>query len=255
MSKMKILTLDIETSPHQGAFWGIWQQNIGLNMLKEPTRVLSWAAKWYGSDEVLFANEYSHGRKDMILEVYDLINEADAVVGYNSKNFDMKHLNREFIQLGLVPPSPYKDVDLLAVVRKHFKFPSNKLDYVAGVLLGRFKIKHAGIQLWFDCLDGKRKAWDEMMNYNIEDVLITEALYTHLRGWITNHPNHGLYVEDQDNLVCRNCGGTHVVSKGPEYTSTNVFSYQRYKCKDCGANLRGRTALKGKRKDSKQVLV
>lgn len=252
---MKILTLDIETSPHAGYFWGIWQQNIGLNMLGEPTRMLSWAAKWYGSDEVLFANEHSHTREEMVLAVYELVNEADAVVGYNSVQFDMKHLNREFIEQGLVPPTPYKNIDLLTVVKKNFRFPSNKLDYVAGVLLNRHKLSHAGFQLWLDCMAGKAKAWAKMMDYNIEDVIITEDLYTKLRGWITNHPNHGLYVEDQENPVCRNCGSTHIHSKGGEYTDTNVFRYHRYKCQNCGANLRGRNSVKGSRKKSKQVLI
>ena len=255
MSDMKILTLDIETAPHHGYFWGIWQQNIGLNMLAGVTRMLSWAAKWYGSDEVLFANENSHGTRDMVLEIYDLVNAADVIVGYNSIQFDMKHLNREFIEQGLMPPTPYKNIDLLAVVKKNFKFPSNKLDYVAGVLLGRHKLKHAGFQLWLDCMDGNKKAWEMMMDYNIEDVLITEELYTHLRGWISGHPNHGLYVVDQDNLVCRNCGSTHINSKGPEFTTTNVFAYQRYKCMDCGANMRGRNSIKGGRKHSPQVVI
>lgn len=254
MSKMKILTLDIETSPHAGYFWGLWQQNIGLNMLGEPTRMLSWAAKWYGDKEVLYANEFSHGTEDMVKAVYELVNEADVIVGYNSINFDMKHLNREFIEQGLLPPTPYQNIDLFFVVKKNFKFPSNKLDYVAGVLLNRHKLSHAGFQLWLDCMAGKASAWKKMMDYNIEDVLITEELYDHLKGWITNHPNHALYVEDQDNLVCRNCGSTHIHSKGGEFTSTGVFAYQRYKCVDCGANLRGRKAIKGTRKISPQVL-
>lgn len=254
MSNMKILTLDIETTPHAGYFWGIWQQNIGLQMLGEPTRMLSWAAKWYDKAQVISANEHSHTREAMVQGIYNLVCEADVIVGYNSKNFDMKHLNREFIAQDLAPPTPYTDIDLLQVVRKNFKFPSNKLDYVAGVLLGRHKLSHAGFQLWLDCMAGKSAAWTRMMKYNIEDVKITEALYDHLKGWITNHPNHALYVEDQDNLVCRNCGGSHVNSKGGEFDATGVFAYQRYKCMDCGANLRGRTAIKGKRKTSPQVI-
>ena len=252
---MRILTLDIETSPIKGFVWGLWQQNLMLDRIIDPTRMLSWSAKWYDEDEVLWASEFHHGRESMVMEIYDLVNQADVVVGYNSKKFDMKHLNREFIELGLTPPTTYKDVDLLLTVKKNFAFPSNKLDYVAGVLLGRHKLSHAGFQLWKDCLAGKKAAWDQMIDYNIEDVLITEELYDKLKGWISNHPNWGLYVEDQENPVCRNCGGNHVVSKGGEYTDTNVFRYQRYKCMDCGANLRGRQSIKGGRKLSKQVLI
>jgi DNA polymerase elongation subunit (family B) len=251
---MKILTIDIETSPHDAYAWGLWQQNIGLAMLKSPTRVISWSAKWYDEDEVMWASEYHHGREEMIREAYELVNEADVIVGYNSKAFDMKHLSREFIELDLVPPTPYHDVDLLTVVRKNFKFASNKLDYVAGVLLGEHKLSTGGFGLWAACLKGSKKAWNTLVDYNIADVELTERLYDKLKGWITNHPNHALYVEDQDALICRNCGGSHVVSKGQEYSTTGVFAYQRYKCRDCGANLRGRKNMKGTFKKSPQVL-
>lgn len=252
---MRILTLDIETSPILGYVWGLWQQNLMIDRIVEPTRMLSWAAKWAGDDEIIWASEYDHGTEVMVQEVYDLVCKADVVVGFNSKKFDMKHLNREFIQRGLVRPDSYKDIDLLNVVKANFSFPSNKLDYVAGVLLGRHKLEHAGFSLWKDCLAGDKDAWETMVEYNIEDVGITEELYFFLRGWITNHPNHGLYIDDQENPVCRNCGSENLKSKGGEFTDTNVFRYQRYKCNDCGANMRGRDSLKGGRKKSKQVLI
>ena len=256
MSNMKILVLDIETSPIDGYVWGLWQQNLQIDRINDPTRTLSWAAKWVGSDEVLFASEAQMSHEDMILEVYDLVNEADAIVGWNSRAFDMKHLNREFLELGLAPPTNYHDIDLLLTVKKHFKFPSNKLDYVAGVLLGEHKLETGGFGLWRAVLEGDKDAWKLMEDYNIDDVILTEKMYHYLKGWITNHPNHGLYIEDQDAPVCRNCGSSHVISKGPEYDTTGVFAYQRYKCMepDCGANLRGRKAIKGKQKESKQVL-
>jgi len=254
VSKMKILILDIETSPNDAWVWGIWQQNIGLNQLKGATRTLSWAAKWYHKDEVMYASERTHSHEDMIRIVYDLINEADVVVGWNSKNFDRKHLNREFIELGLPPTTQATDVDLLNVVRKHFKFPSNKLDYVAGVLLGEHKLDTGGFALWVECMNGNKEAWKKMEDYNIEDALLTERMYDRLKGWITNHPNHGLYIEDQEDPVCRNCGGSHVIKKGQEYDATGMFAYQRYKCTDCGANLRGRRHIKGGIKKSPQVL-
>ena len=254
MSDMKILTLDIETSPIDAYVWGLWQQNVGLHGIKEPTRMLSWSAKWYGDDEVMYASEFHHGHKNMVKEAYRLVNEADAIVGWNSKNFDMKHLNREFVELGLAPPTSYHNIDLLLTARQNFKFPSNKLDYVAGVLLGEHKMDTGGFGLWVACMEGDGEAWDKMVDYNIEDVLLTERMYDRLQGWIKNHPNHALFVEDQDAPICRNCSSDHVISKGPEYDTTGVFAYQRYKCVDCGANLRGRKSFKGTQKKSPQVL-
>ena len=45
---MKILILDIETSPHTGFHWGLFQQNISIGQLIESSSVLCWAAKWLG---------------------------------------------------------------------------------------------------------------------------------------------------------------------------------------------------------------
>lgn len=254
MSDMRIFTLDIETSQMDVNTWGIWQQNIPLISINKPTRMLSWAGKWYGSDEILWAGEKTHGHEDMVHSIYAEVDKADVIVGYNSKKFDMKHLNREFILEDLPPPTAYKDVDLLNVVKANFSFPSNKLDYVAGVLLGRHKLSHPGMQLWRDCEQGIKAAWDLMIDYNIEDVDITDALYTKLRGWVKGHPNHGLYVDNQDAPVCRNCGGENVVTYD-SWAPTNVMAYQRYKCLDCGANLRGRKAVKGGLKKSPQIVV
>lgn len=42
---MRILTLDLETSPNIAHVWGLWQQNVSLNQLMESTQVISWAGK------------------------------------------------------------------------------------------------------------------------------------------------------------------------------------------------------------------
>lgn len=243
-SGMKVLTLDIETTPHDAYVWGLWQQNVGLSQLKEPTRMMSWAAKWEEDDDyVLYANEFEHGTEDMVMEIYDLVDQADAIVHYNGTQFDMKHLNREFVELGLTPPQKYKNIDLLRVVKQQFKFPSNKLDYVAKVLLGRSKIDTGGFDLWVRCLEGSPEAWTQMQNYNIEDVLLTESLYKRLQGWIPAHPNRALWIEDQSSPICPNCGSKNVIRKGMEFPA-RVNGYQRYKCNDCGANARGRALAK-----------
>jgi DNA polymerase elongation subunit (family B)/predicted RNA-binding Zn-ribbon protein involved in translation (DUF1610 family) len=239
-SGMKVLVLDIETTPHDAYTWGLWQQNIGLNMLKDPTRMMAWAAKWEGDEYVYSAHEGTHDRLDMILEVYDMVNEADAIVHYNGTAFDMKHLHREFVEQELPPPLKYKNIDLLRVVKQMFKFPSNKLDYVAKVLLGEEKFDTGGFELWTRCLAGDKDAWLEMERYNIQDVLLTEKLYYRLQGWIPAHPNRALWIDDQENPTCPNCGSTNMVRKGLERPA-RVNAYQRYKCNDCGANARGRT--------------
>ena len=248
MSDMKILTLDIETAPNLVYVWGLWNQNISISSIVKPTYMLSWAAKWHGQKKVHYRD---FEEEDFLTKIYSMLEEADAVITFNGISFDIKHLNREFVEAGMTPPHLPQNIDLVRTCRKQFKFPSNKLDYVAERLLGVKKI-HVEYQLWLDCMLGYQDAWNQMKKYNKADVALTEKLYDRILPWITNHPNHGLFVKDQENPICRNCSSDKVHSKGWE-SRTFVRSYMRYKCADCGANLRGRYMVKGG-KNSPQVL-
>lgn len=177
----------------------------------------------------------------MLDAAHSMLSEADVVVGYNSKRFDMLHLNREFVLAGMQPPAPYQQVDLLAVVRRQFKFPSNKLDYVAQALNLGGKTSHTGFQLWVDCMADDPKAWALMKKYNKQDVVITEALYDKLLPWIPGHPSHGTF--NGLNNMCPNCGSLKLQSRGKAYTAAST--YQRYACKDCGKWSRGSSRLDG----------
>lgn len=236
---MKILLLDIETAPNTAHVWGLFKQNVGINQIMESSYVLCWSAKWYGDDDIFFASTYHTGTKRMLRVIHDLISQADAVVHYNGKKFDIPTLNKEFILNGMTPPAPYKQIDLLSVARNQFKFPSNKLDYVAQALgLGQ-KSKHIGHELWIRCMNNDEEAWKMMEEYNINDVRLLEEVYNKFIPWIKNHANHSLYSDDH--MCCPNCSGTSYVRRGFAYTYN--CKYQRYRCKDCGNWFRGTKSL------------
>lgn len=238
----KILIIDIETSPNMAHVWSLWNVNVGLNQLLESGEVICFAAKWYGAKKTMFFSTFHDGKEQMVLAAHDLLNEADIVVHYNGKRFDIPHLNREFLEAGLTPPAPYHQVDLFQTSKKTFKFPSNKLDYIAQTLDIGAKTQHAGHTLWLDCLNGKSKAWKTMKEYNIHDVELTERLYDRLLPWIHPHPNVNLYSEHpQDG--CPNCGGTNLRREGTRTTDLGV--YQRYQCRDCGKWSRDKLKLGG----------
>ena len=237
---MKILHIDIETSPNVAHVWGIWQQNIGINQIMDASYTMCVAAKWHGSKEVMFFRSYGPENEHMIEQVWELLNEADAVVHYNGTKFDMPTLNKEFILNNLPPPDPYHQIDLLQVARKRFRFPSNKLDYVAKALGLGTKVKHIGHEMWVGCLNNDDKSWKHMEKYNKQDVKLLEKLYLKLLPWIQKHPNHALYTDDT-RPTCPNCGGHKVVKKGTETTQVGI--YQRFRCKTCSTPIRGRYTM------------
>lgn len=237
-NKMKVLYIDIETAPNKGYFWGLWRQNIGINQIDKPGYTLCFAARWEGHKRVQFYSVKKDGMAKMLDKAYDLLDEADVVIHYNGKKFDIPTLNREFILHGYVPPTTYHQIDLYHIVRSTFKFASNKLDYVCQQLGLGTKVEHKGMDLWLGCMAGKRDDWRTMKEYNMRDVELLAMLYEKLQPWIRRHPNRGLYVENPEKPICPNCGSDHLHKKGIE--TTRVSRYQRYKCQECGANCRGR---------------
>ena len=236
---MNVLLLDIETSLHKVFTFNLIKAFIPPKQIIEPTRVLCYAFKWLGEKKIHFRDERD---EDFIECIWDAINEADAIIHYNGAAFDMKHLNREFLLNKFPPPSSYTNIDLLKTIRKHFKFASNKLEYVSIAMGYEGKVEHRGVQLWIDCQEKQdEKAWKEMRRYNIRDVREMEPIYHDLLPWITKHPNWGHWIGDEK-IVCRNCGSDKVKKDGWERKT--VVPYQRYRCTECRTPLRGRTTIK-----------
>jgi len=228
----KILTIDIETSPNLAHVWRIFQENIGIPQIIEATEVLCFAAKWYGTKNVEFFSQHRHGQDQMVEEAYRLIDEADIIVHYNGKRFDMPHLSREFLLAGKTPPSPVRQIDLLQVIRQRFKFTSNKLDFVSKELgIGEKVHDKVTHELWKRCMDGDDLAWKTMEKYNKQDVRLTEKVFDRIRPWLGNLAHVGLYTGVEH--CCNICGSENLQKRGFKYSGQSV--YQQYVCNDCGA--------------------
>jgi len=244
---MKILTIDIETRPNLAYIWELWgDQSVSPKQLVEEKRMICFAARWQGSDEMVFKSVYHDGKLPMLMAVWELLDEADTVVHYNGKRFDMPHINREFLSLKFPPPSPYRQVDLFATIKRVFKFPRNSLAYVAHELGLGEKGETGGFELWLECMANDPDAWERMKEYNCQDVTVTEALHASLLPWIPSYPSHAAF-EGAD--ICPQCGGTQLVREGYAYTQTG--RYQRYRCTRVGC---GRWSRATRRAEGTQIV-
>ena len=248
----KILTLDIETAPLKATVWGIWQQNVPLSRINTDCYCLSWSAKWYGSNDVMYEDKRdswdTEDDYELVQGMWKLLDEADMVITQNGKKFDIKRLNTRFLIHGMKPPSNFKHVDTLQEAKRWFNFSSNKLEFMTDKLCKTYKkLKHgtyAGNELWDACLRGDMKAWDEMEEYNIYDVLSLEELYTIMRPYMKLHPNLNVFYDD-NKLRC-NCGGEEFSHNGYHYS--NLSKFDRFSCDSCGSEVRGRVNLFSKEK-------
>lgn len=236
---MRVLYLDIETTPHQAFVWRLFQENVGLSQLIKPSRVLCVAYRFDDEPMQFVAEWQKGGRRKMIRALHKAMDEADAVVHYNGTSFDEKHLNREFLQAGLKPPSPYSTIDLYRTIKQRFKFASSKLENVARELEIREGKLKTDFNLWRDCMAGDPQARAEMEKYNREDVELLSGLYEELKPWINRHPNVALI--DGKSSGCTRCGSNDLQRRGVQHTSAGRF--QRYQCKSCGGWSRSATRL------------
>lgn len=226
----RVLTIDIETSPHLAWTFSTWNTNISPDMIVEPSRVLCFAAKWLDDKRVIFHGEWQDSHADMIAHAHQLMDEADIVITYNGPGFDEKHLDREFLLAGLPPTSPYQSVDLLRTTRARFKFPSNRLGQVGEALGIGSKLDTGGWRLWEGVLAGDVKARAKFARYNRQDVTLTEQLFRVLAPWIKGLPHAGLGIGDM--TCCYVCGGNELAPTG--VVRTKVNAWLRLRC-TCGA--------------------
>lgn len=236
-SGIKVLFLDIETAPIEAHVWRLFDQNVGLNQIVKDWSIISWAAKWQGSSEVIYqdvrAQKDKRSDSKILKGIWKLMDEADIIIGQNSKAFDVKKLNARFVLNGMQPPSSFRQIDTKVLAKKVFGFTSNKLEYMTDKLCTKYKkLKHkkfAGHELWTECLNGNPLAWKEMEKYNKYDVLALEELYNKLIAW-DNSVNMNSHHEFEY-TVCT-CGSKNFIFYGYKYKDTGKF--RRFKCKKCG---------------------
>jgi hypothetical protein len=250
----KILLIDIETMPIIAHVWSLWNNDVALNQVQQDWSILSWSAKWLHepNSKIMYADQrYAKNINDdnkLLKQIHKLMDEADIILGQNSKRFDTKKLNARFIINGYPPPSKYQQIDTMIMAKKNFAFTSNKLEYLSNTLGVKHKKlktkKFPGHLLWAECMKGNVEAFKEMEAYNKTDVLALEDVYKKLAPW-DNMVNLNVY---QDEMVCT-CGSKQFQKRGFQYSKTG--KYQNYRCSHCGKSYKDGVNLL---KDTKKIL-
>ena len=225
----KILLFDVETTPNLAYVWGKYQQDV-IEYAQE-WGLLCFGWKWLDKKQINSASQRDYSEKELVQVLWNLFNEADIVVAHNGDRFDIRRANAKFVEYGLVPPEGYLTIDTVKVARKYFGFNSNKLNDIAQLLDIGKKEPTGGFALWLGCMRDEPKAWDKMLKYCKQDVLLLEKVYLRLRPWMTNHPNHNVFTGHSHN--CPVCGEGETQKRGTYVT--RVGKRQRYQCTDCGA--------------------
>lgn len=241
MTTQKVLVVDIETSPLLVYVWNLKDQFVGLNQMVQDWHIMAWSAKWLGepASSIMYYDQRNLkvGNDLPILRpLWKLLNEADIVLTQNGKSFDSKKINARFMLLGMKPPRPYKHLDTYLIAKNAAAFTSHSLEYLSEQFCTKYKklshSKFPGLSLWRECLKGNRKAWNEMREYNIHDVLATEEFYEKIKAWAPESAPKP-FRSDKISVLCGTCGELGRMIKRGMLVKIKA-KYQRWQCQECG---------------------
>ena len=259
MNETKILTLDIENMANLLWSWQTRSFNGSWSSIsvEQPWYPIGVGVKWFGEEGKYLALEDYRGYKPLIRrykdgsfkitppnlkpllkDVWDYLNEADIVIGWNSDSFDIKKLNDYFVRYGFPPYAPIQSVDVMKKKRQVVSSDSNKLDDTGEQWGTGRKTQHDGWDLWVKCAEGDKKSLKHMAEYCIQDLQLTEDNYVYLRGWMKTHPAMNVFSGRPES--CPRCGATGSMQKGMKYRATSANLYQYYRCKECSGMAKSR---------------
>ena len=241
----KILIFDIETAPMRAYVWKRYKENISLDQTISESFMICWSAKWLYDTEVMGdvlkqGEIISENDERIVKSLYKLISEADIIIAYNGRNFDIPYMNQRFLYYDLPPYMPVNIVDPYETAKTVFRFSSNKMDNLATQLGLQNKIK-TDFDLWKDCMEGKRSALQSMLEYNKQDVVVLEEIYCKILPWLKHHPNVSNYRDNKES--CVKCGSLNIEKVRGKFFYTPSGKYELFRCKKCNAIFRGKKNL------------
>lgn len=234
--KPKRLFYDIETSYNIVKAW-----RVGYNLSITPEdiiherAIITIAYKWEEDEEVTVLTWNKGCDKDLVKQFVDIMAEADELVGHNVDRFDTKFIMGRALKHGISVLPKYQSTDTLKLAKKHFMLNSNKLDYIAQYLGIGHKVRHRGMEMWDDIiLRNDPKALEEMCEYNVHDVFLTEKVYKALMNYSLPKINHAS-KQTGDKHSCPECGSEEAVLT-KTYISNSGTKTRLMSCNSCSTH-------------------
>ena len=231
-SPFKVLIYDIETSRVPAMVFWTGKTYISHRQLREEPKIISISYKWLGDDEIKAVKwDESHSDEQLMRDFLPIYNSADMVVGYNNDKFDNKWINTRAAKYRLNVNLHIKSFDLYKQARKSLRLPSYSMEYLANYFGITPKRKHEGTDMWdkiqFGTKEEQEKSLNDMIEYNVGDIITTEEIYLEMRKYF-GHKTHLGVLLGKDRHTCPNCGGDDVEEYNGNYSITPAGTIQRH---------------------------
>jgi predicted PolB exonuclease-like 3'-5' exonuclease/rubredoxin len=204
---IKRLFFDIETSPMIVYSWRVgWKLNIGTHNIIEDWKVICISYKWEHEDIVRNLTwDKNQCDKKMLQDFIKIANKADEIVAHNGDRFDIKKIRTRCIYHRIPMFPNYRSLDTLKKAKSGFNFNSNRLDYIAKFLGVGAKLEHEGFDMWVKCMQGDKKALEDMVKYCDMDIVVLEDVFFVLQNYIKHNAHAGVLTGGYKH-ECPNCG-------------------------------------------------
>ena len=237
---LRLLFFDIESAPMLTYLWDLKADYVSPEMIVEHPFLLTWAAKWADSDEIVGARltgkeAKAQDDRRIVRKLVDMVRDADIICGHNVDRFDLPKLNGRVAAHDLDPVGNVRTLDTLKLSRQSFKIPSHRLGELARALGLEVAKTATTFDLWRRARAGEVPSLKEMDEYCRQDVVVLEAVLDRIRPHVKRLPrlvDAGQYGQ----RVCPACGSSGLVPDGVHRTDASTFA--RFRCERCGRRCR-----------------
>lgn len=221
---MKALLFDLET--------------FGFNFNADAGFIMVISYKWLGDKKVHTITrdnphkwtKHMQDDKEICRKFAAVVEEADMVIGWNSKSFDWRFLQTRMLKhgLGYLPPVPHEDG--LSTARRTLKMGRSLENIGKFFGLHTQKEKMDLAKVWTPAGMGDPVALKQVIKRCESDVLLLEEAYNLLAPLSKVHPN--VCIIDGEPEGCPLCKGKRLQQRG----RVNALRHYRlrFHCQDCG---------------------
>ena len=231
---IKRLFADIETSLCEGRFWRPgWNVRLSYDNVKRDASIICICWKWEGQKVVHSAHwdwsEEVWDDKPAIEAFFGAMVTADELVAHNGDKFDWPWIRTRCLVHKIIIPE-IKTVDTLAIARRLFNFPSNRMDHIQKYLGGKGKLP-TDFQLWDKCCDGDEKSLRYMVKYCKQDVRELEEMFLEMEPYFRPKTHKGVAM-GHERWTCPHCGTDNVHKSKTRVSAMGIIRHQMI-CIDC----------------------
>lgn len=193
----KILIYDIETSRAEFKLFWTGKQYVPYSAMKKEPKIISISWKWLGEDKV---NSLSWDKNQCDKEMLECFlkeyNSSDMVIGQNNDRFDNRWLNARASKFDLDINTLVTSFDIMKQNKSLFRLPSYSMKFMCEYYGVPQKLEHEGMKMWDKIEDGtleeQKEYIQKMIDYNVGDIISTEALYYRLRKYYGHKMHFGV---------------------------------------------------------------